>query len=753
MRKSFYIIAFLITVALGSLLLLAFNQFQLYGKHEQVISQTEKIIFQYAIIREQIIEDIVEDRVDQLSRVSTSIEDLHGNIIRILDSNIIPAEYKFSFMQQIDLPGLVLLLRKTNMEQKNDNLLRLINEEARVIGERFMLLERLVLGYAKQKLVDFQLIIIGILAIVVFLITVLMLFIYRMLIMPTMKLWGHTKNILNGEMSIPCDPSGWTVVAGLAININNLLAELQKNRDAVTGGKQRIQCNRQVGGKINEVCSSADLYQVTCRALLCNPAYVLSWVGIFDDDTKGVVPVAADGSSTMTGEECQECFGALLASQEGEGDPVFESLSTTKVVTARNVLANAPKGPFKNTPMANGEVNSISLPITTVQGKTYGVLTVYMMSDGEMLDQEMEMLSEIVMVLAAKREFFVLSSRYQRQLAIRRLVEEQRDIIVFDLDKTGKVLCVESGGGIDGYEQTEEGEDWIGSQITDLLYYEDEYSLGKLQDALNIFGRYDFCGGLKYVEGKFKAILEPISESMLDDVAYIFVFVPLQKNVSGQPGNYHVAYHAAVGQFASAIAHEITDLSNGVINYAQMLTDEIDGEQGDENKKYLRKIISGGEKMAGVVEPLLVEHDDVEEVRIIVSNVLKLVGHIMRQDGISVEVDIQPVLLKFRRQYLQLILLTVFEQLRRIVNRFYPHGNPKKILSFMFVGLQDEVGEIVQIKIKLPGCENDFSAQNLHPEKPDGLWMTRELVKNFGGEMKFSVIEKDSIEIELLLPH
>ena len=154
MRKSFFITVALIAGTLGFLLMLAVNQFQLYGQHEKIISQTEKFIFQYSIIREQIIEDVVSGRVDELEELSSSVEELNANIIKILNNSLIPAEYKFSFLQQIDLPGLALLLRKASSDTANTNLLQIINQETRVIGERFILFERLVLGYAKQKLVD-----------------------------------------------------------------------------------------------------------------------------------------------------------------------------------------------------------------------------------------------------------------------------------------------------------------------------------------------------------------------------------------------------------------------------------------------------------------------------------------------------------------------------------------------------------------------------------------------------------------------
>jgi len=282
-RKSFFITAFLIAAALGSLLFLAFNQFQLYGRHEEIISRTEKLIFQYSTIREQIIEDIVTGRLDQLAGISSAVEELHNNIIKILDNRLIPAEYKFSFMQQIDLPGLILLLRRTAAEREDPNLIRLINAETRVIGERFTLLERLILGYAKQKLVDFQMVIIGILALVVFLVTTLMVITYRFLIVPVINISDQSEQVLQGRQDRIYKPGGWQEVESLSDKMNRLLHDMKEARAAAERYEALVSCARYVVWKIQAVKGPEELFQTACRSLLHNPDFILAWVQLFPD--------------------------------------------------------------------------------------------------------------------------------------------------------------------------------------------------------------------------------------------------------------------------------------------------------------------------------------------------------------------------------------------------------------------------------------------------------------------------------------
>ena len=230
-----------------------------------IISQTEKILFQYSNIREQIIEDVVEGRGDELSRVSPAVEELNNNLIKILDNKLIPAEYKFSFLQQIDLPGLILLLRKTDTEENAVNLLRRINEESRIIGERFMLFERLVLGHAKQKLVDFQSIVIGILAMVVFLVTGLIIVTYRFLIAPVINLSVQSENLISGHQDSIYRPPGWEEVSGLADKMNRLVEDLRRNKDLAERYERIGNC---IQGVVQNVLTAPDrdvLYQSVCR--------------------------------------------------------------------------------------------------------------------------------------------------------------------------------------------------------------------------------------------------------------------------------------------------------------------------------------------------------------------------------------------------------------------------------------------------------------------------------------------------------
>jgi nitrogen-specific signal transduction histidine kinase len=750
-RKSFFITAFVIAAALGALLLLAFNQFQLYGRHEQIISQTEKLTFQYSNIREQIIEDIVQGRLNELAQISSAVEELHNSIITLLDNSLIPAEYKFSFMQQIDLPGLVLLLRRSGTEQGDKNLLRRIIEETRIIGERFMLLERLVLGYAKQKLVDFQAIVIGTLALVVFLVSTLLVITYRFLMLPVVNLTSQAESVLQGTGDRLYLSGGWQEVSGLADKMNHLLLERGSSREAAERLERILQSCSLVAEKIRETEGTAELCQLVCRFLLTNPDYILAWIGT-EEGGGGLSPIAADGSSTMTGKECQECFGALLAAQEGKHDPAVQALRTGEMVIRKNILAGAPMGPFKNTPMANGVVDSISLPIG--KGKDlFGVLTVYVMAKGGIQDLEARTLAELAEILDGRLNFFRVLKSLELEKKVKNCIGEKTDIISLVLDQEGTIRAADTYLTSSPYRKT--AENWVGGKVSDVVRALSEPEKVMLKAALAEARRYDFNAELVGISGIFSAILTPVDNFPADEASLLLVLMPPQQNMLIQPENLQIAYSSAVGQFASTIAHEITDLSNGIINYAQMLSDEMTDEPASELRRHLDRIIAGGEKVAAVVEPLLVEQNDAENaddlagVQSIADEVFNLAGYVLRKDGIAFHYTVQPPSLQYKRQHLRLILLTLLNSLRAILNKHYPQKDPAKGLTLSILQFMEGGAELIRISVTVP-CSAD--EEGVQESLPSEFRLNKELVRNMGGEMKFSPAAQKKMNIEIILP-
>ncbi len=199
LKSTIYTIYLAVFAALVILLSQGVRQYQLYNEHEAIISRTESLIFQFSIIREHVSEALLDGQQSKLSGISTEMEKLNSNLTSILSEKNIGDEYKLPFLNSIDLPGIILLLRKIEsgggeMENKRN-----LNSEMRTLGERLILFDRVLVNNSKKKLLGFQNIIIGSSTFVVFLLVTVLTLFHRQLIVPLLQLVSKSSEAASGQ--------------------------------------------------------------------------------------------------------------------------------------------------------------------------------------------------------------------------------------------------------------------------------------------------------------------------------------------------------------------------------------------------------------------------------------------------------------------------------------------------------------------------------------------------------------------------
>ena len=127
LRTTSYTAAIFIALILGFLLLLGSRQYKSHKEYENIIEQNEKIIFQFATIREHITESLLENRYQQLNNITSEIENLNVSMSQVLQQPIIPDEYRISFAGQVDFAGITLLLRSIGSGDQTQAKIRQLN--------------------------------------------------------------------------------------------------------------------------------------------------------------------------------------------------------------------------------------------------------------------------------------------------------------------------------------------------------------------------------------------------------------------------------------------------------------------------------------------------------------------------------------------------------------------------------------------------------------------------------------------------
>jgi signal transduction histidine kinase len=154
-------------VLLMVLLGLGLGQRHVARRQGELAAATEKVLFQYAIMREHLIESILTGQYEKLAPLAGEMEDFRQNLTELVAGAGLPATSQLAFHNQVDLSGLILLLRETAGNSAPQENLRRLQRETRLLGERLLLFDRMVGEQARRGMVALQAVIIGLLALAV----------------------------------------------------------------------------------------------------------------------------------------------------------------------------------------------------------------------------------------------------------------------------------------------------------------------------------------------------------------------------------------------------------------------------------------------------------------------------------------------------------------------------------------------------------------------------------------------------------
>lgn len=225
LRTSSYSVVAFITITLVLLIFLGFRQSQSQKHYESIIKQNEKIVFQFAGIREKITESLVGGRYQELAGIISDVETLNANISNILKDKSIPEEYRLSFAGQIDPAAIVQQLKDISANGSDQAKIRELGQEVRVLGERLMLFDRIIVNHVKRKLIGFQSIVIGYLAVIVFIVINILLYWHRHVTMPLVDLVKQVKEVGSGKRTNVSVGNKGGEITELANSYQDLLAE------------------------------------------------------------------------------------------------------------------------------------------------------------------------------------------------------------------------------------------------------------------------------------------------------------------------------------------------------------------------------------------------------------------------------------------------------------------------------------------------------------------------------------------------
>lgn len=139
----------------------------------------------------------------------------------------------------------------------------------------------------------------------------------------------------------------------------------------------------------------------------------------------------------------------------------------------------------------------------------------------------------------------------------------------------------------------------------------------------------------------------------------------------------------AIGTLAGGVAHEINNPINGIINYAQLIVDDVESVQ---SKKYANSIIQESERISEIVRNLLQfsrqekQTHSYASVYDIIDRTVSLLSSMLKKDQIKLILNVDEDMpnAKCRSQQIQQVLMNLLTNARDALNDRYPGFDESK---------------------------------------------------------------------------
>lgn len=242
LRKLVWLSFLVVGVLLGSIVLLGVYQFRLEGDYNEVINRNERALFQFMTIRESIIESLISSDWDRFDGIVQEIQKMNSEIARLKENKLVSAELQLALVDKVDLTGLTILLRQVAFNDKNGERARKLQEQLRSISDYLIQFDRIIVGQARERIVNFQLVIIGALGLIISLASISLVLLYRNTINPLLALSRQLQGMdgISKENPVRLSPPVVDEIAQLVGDIQRLAAQRgDENSRAVSATEQK----------------------------------------------------------------------------------------------------------------------------------------------------------------------------------------------------------------------------------------------------------------------------------------------------------------------------------------------------------------------------------------------------------------------------------------------------------------------------------------------------------------------------------
>jgi hypothetical protein len=373
LNNVFLGLAGMMIVLLIAITFLGAKQYFLFEHCREVVALSDKVLFGFTSIKEHVSETLLTGGRLDLQEVSSEIQGLDAQIKKIGDDFLIPEDLKAPFISNINPLGLVVSLRAVQgAESPTVTQRKELFVTLRTISEHLQQFNNALAVFTQSLLLRLHRVLVGTLALVVFVVCAMMFFMHKHIAGPIFSLHEAVCRLAGQNNKARRDGTIKASVTELSRHVLRAASEQKRLGNLVD-------CLGNVRDTIPDQMDNPDFWETLCLALQTNPDYLLVWVGLPTGDTLYPHPVSGCGCVSSAPQECRQTLKQLLLYCRQDGSlcaTARKSVADKKKaveVTAGFVL---PDALHLSLPFADSRLYSASFPL--MQDETLvAVVTMY----------------------------------------------------------------------------------------------------------------------------------------------------------------------------------------------------------------------------------------------------------------------------------------------------------------------------------------------------------------------------------------
>ncbi len=186
LKRIFFLFTILTTGMLFIVILFAGKQYILYKHCDKLVTSSQQLLFQFTGIKEHISETLLNKQHLDCAELIKELQELDSRLQSIIEDILIPEELKISHINQVDLLAITVSLRRIQNARNmpTGSTLTTLSTQLRDIYSKLSRFNQLINRYTQKQLMELHQALVGLLAIIVALVSIMLLVINKYITSP-----------------------------------------------------------------------------------------------------------------------------------------------------------------------------------------------------------------------------------------------------------------------------------------------------------------------------------------------------------------------------------------------------------------------------------------------------------------------------------------------------------------------------------------------------------------------------------------